>query len=162
MKKLLIIALFVAGAYLLYRSMKFRPFIKPFIRRKCDRYGCGTFGASRDGGSRKHNGMDVISREGQPVFAPFGGKVRTFNPYKGYTALDGIEISGRVYKVKLMYVLPAVNNGDIVKAGQVIGWAQSLQSKYPGIPDHIHCEVWASGRALNPSGYFPADSIIQV
>ena len=152
---------FIAG-YLIIRSMKFKVFTKPFIRRKCDRYGCGNFGASRDGGSRQHKGMDVLTKEGQVVFAPFGGKIRLFKPYAGDNSLDGIEIQGNTFKVKLMYVQPAVSDGDTVKAGQVIGWAQSLQSKYPGISDHIHCEVWAYGKALNPDGYFPKDTIFQV
>ena len=152
----------VIASFLIFRSMKFRVFVKPFIRRKCDGFGCGNFGASRDGGNRKHMGMDVLTKQGQPVFAPFGGTIRNFKAYENDSSLDGVQIQGNTFKVKLMYVQPARENGAKVNAGDVIGWAQSLQPKYPGISDHIHCEVWAYGKALNPDTYFPKDTIFQV
>lgn len=161
MKKILIVVIVGLIAYYIYlRMLLFRPFVHPFVRRKCDAYGCGGFGASRDSGKRGHKGMDVVTSTGQKVFAPFGGKIRTFEAYEGYSSLLGVEVKGASYKVKLMYVLPVVKNGDRVKAGQLIGYAQSLQMKYPGISDHIHAEVWRYGSILNPSPHFPPDSIV--
>jgi len=163
MKKLLIVlAIVLVVMYIQNYSMKFRRVIMPFTRRKCDKFGCGNFGASRAMGTRKHRGMDVLSYPGQPVFAPFAGKVRIFNVSEGDNSLTGIEISGRAGKVKIMYVNPIVGATAQVNAGEQIAVAQSLQTKYPGIADHIHIEVWIAGTPQNPTTYFPPDSIITV
>lgn len=140
--------------------LKFRPIVHPFKRRKCDAFGCGSYGASRDSGKREHKGLDILSTPGQPVFAPFGGKVRTFRPYPDYPLLDGVSIQGKAYTAKTMYVLPVVKTGDRVRAGQLVGYAQSLQVKYPGISDHIHQEIWLAGTSRNPDKFFPPDSLI--
>lgn len=164
MKKILLTAIiviiiaFIINDYML----KFRPVIRPFRRRKCDKFGCGSFGASRDGGARSHAGMDVLSEVGSPVFAPFGGTVRVFQAYKNYGGLLGIEVKGKAYSCKIMYVnhIPELKTGDKVRAGQMIGYAQSLQEKYPGISNHLHVEVLYGGIHRNPTGFFPPDAIV--
>ncbi len=164
MKQVIIFAIVAAVVVFIINdyAMKFRAPTRPFRRRKCDKNGCGNFGASRAGGSRKHNGMDVLSEIGMPVYAPITGKVRTFKPYAGYDALDGVEISGSVYRIKVMYLFPAVQTGSTVQRGQLIGYAQSLQDKYSGIANHLHLEVYAGGIARNPTNFFPPDTVISV
>lgn len=164
MKNWLLWAVIIIAAYFFITdyAMKFRPVVFPFRRRKCDRYGCGKFGASRT--THVHQGMDVLANPGTPVYAAFGGKVRLFKPYAGFAGLDGVEIQGKAYKVKTMYVAPVVENGEKVRAGQLIGHIQSLDVKYPGMvaagANHTHVEVWLGGVARNPDTFFPPDTPI--
>ncbi len=38
-------------------------------------------------------------------------------------------------------MLPSVTEGQAVRLGQPVGWAMSLQRRYPGITDHVHLEI---------------------
>lgn len=145
----------LSGTHRLFTSAFMLPLI-PLIPRKCDSYGCGNFGASRDGGKRSHMGQDYISREGQPVFSPIRGTVSAGPAYADgrYSELRRVTITGASARVNLMYVLPHVSVGQTVEAGELIGYAQSLQKRYPGIPDHVHLEVSISGVKVDPLPYF--------
>ena len=134
----------------------FFPPLTNLTKRLCDGYGCGDFGASRDNGARTHKGQDYLTQIGQDVFSPISGTARVFYPYKGNDKLKGVEIKDGALKVKIMYLEPDfdVFNGAEIEKGQYIGAAQSLQSKYPGIPNHIHLELWVFEKAVNPNDYF--------
>lgn len=145
----------LSGTHRLFTSAFMLPLI-PLIPRKCDSYGCGNFGASRDGGKRSHMGQDYISREGQPVFSPIRGSVSAGAAYADgrYPELRRVTITGTAARINLMYVLPDISVGQTVEAGELIGYSQSLQNRYPGIPDHVHVEVSISGVKVDPIPYF--------
>ncbi|KAF5880208.1 leukocyte cell-derived chemotaxin-2-like, partial [Clarias magur] len=66
-------------------------------KRGCDtKYGCGNYGASRDGGKRKHLGLDIECSDGATVYAPFDVTLKGKSvPYKHNNAInDGIQLSG--------------------------------------------------------------------
>lgn len=118
--------------------------------RNTDAYGSGAFGASRDGGARKHLGRDYISVLGDPVVAPVAGKVRRIieRCYPDNDTLKGLEIGGERATVKLLYVEPGVTVGLRVEAGDIIGTAQDVaayheaRSKKGGrMTNHVHCEL---------------------
>lgn len=118
--------------------------------RNTDAYGSGAFGASRDGGARKHLGRDYISVVGDPVVAPIAGVVRRIieRCYPDDTTLKGMEIEGERAAVKLLYVQPGVNVGMYVAAGQSVGTAQNVaayheaRSKRDGhMTNHVHMEL---------------------
>lgn len=110
-----------------------------------DAYGYGEFGASRDGGERRHEGVDFIAEAGQPVAAPISGYVTKIGyAYAGDHDLKFVEISNPAlhYEARVFYVNPDVAVGDSVAVGEPIGKAHTLQRKYPGgMTNHVHLEV---------------------
>ncbi|MCE2747167.1 MAG: M23 family metallopeptidase [Burkholderiales bacterium] len=58
------------------------------------------------------------------------------------------------YIVKLFYVDPTKGIvGKTVKQGELIGTAQDLTIKYPGITNHIHFEITFKGNQIDPSRF---------
>jgi murein DD-endopeptidase MepM/ murein hydrolase activator NlpD len=113
--------------------------------RTHDAYGEGEFGASRDGGARRHEGVDFRAEAGQPVMAPISGYVTKIGyAYPGDQQLQFVEITNPAlrYAARVFYVNPKVEVGESVAIGSVIGAAHSLQRKYPGgMTDHVHLEI---------------------
>jgi len=111
--------------------------------RGCDPQGCGHWGAKRAGGEF-HKGIDVISTPGQEVVAPFEGRA---TPDKFY-GKEGVAIAGKQHYARNLYVKPneaiiqAGAKGLTVKAGDVIGTALDITTKYPGIINHVHLELY--------------------
>ncbi|MBX3481225.1 MAG: M23 family metallopeptidase [Caulobacter sp.] len=117
-----------------------------------DAFGYGAFGASRDGGVRRHEGVDYAARADQTVAAPISGYVTKVGyAYDGDDSLKFVEISNPAigYVARAFYVDPTVVVGQAVRLGQAIGSAVSLQSHYPGITDHVHLEVMKAGVRLD-------------
>jgi murein DD-endopeptidase MepM/ murein hydrolase activator NlpD len=110
-----------------------------------DAYGEGEFGASRDGGVRRHEGVDFIAQAGQAVVAPISGYVSKIGfAYAGDNNLRFVEITNPAlqYAARVFYIDPSVAVGDAVAVGRVIGSMHTLQAKYPGgMTDHVHLEV---------------------
>jgi hypothetical protein len=109
-----------------------------------DAFGDGEFGASRDGGAREHEGVDYISRAGQAVKSPISGFVTRIGfAYADDQRLQYVEISNPAirYVTRVFYVTPEVREGQVVRIGQEIGQARSLQARYPGITNHVHMEI---------------------
>src|SRR5205085_2939217 len=110
-----------------------------------DAYGEGEFGASRDGGVRRHEGVDFIADAGQAVAAPMSGYVTKIGfAYPGDHVLKFVEITNPAlhYQARVFYVDPTVEVGDTVAVGEAIGRAHTLQRKYPGgMTNHVHLEV---------------------
>lgn len=113
--------------------------------RATDAYGHGWFGASRDGGTREHEGVDFVAEAGQDVVAPISGYVTKIGyAYAGDLDLKYVEITNPAlnHLARVFYVNPAVEVGDAVRLGATIGTAHSLQNAYPGgMTDHVHLEL---------------------
>jgi hypothetical protein len=110
-----------------------------------DAYGEGEFGARRDGGSRRHEGVDYMARAGQAVRAPISGYVTKIGyAYADAPNLRFIEITNPALCIaaRVFYVNPKVEVGQPVAMGRPIGTAKSLQRMYPGgMTDHVHLEI---------------------
>jgi len=113
--------------------------------RTTDAYGCGDFGASRDGGSRRHEGVDFMADPDQSVAAPISGYVTKIGfAYPGDSQLKFVEITNPAlrYAARVFYVDPHVEVGQTVRIGQPIGAHHTLEQKYPGgMTDHVHLEI---------------------
>lgn len=113
--------------------------------RETDAYGHGWFGASRDGGTREHEGVDYRADAGQEVVAPISGYVTKIGyAYAGDLDLKFVEITNPALRhvARVFYVDPKVAVGDVVRLGAPIGVAHSLQATYPGgMTDHVHLEI---------------------
>lgn len=107
-----------------------------------DAKGLGHYGAPR--GKKKHKGVDYLCATGQPVLSPISGKIeRIAYPYadKSYS---GIVIRGRHISIKMFYLKPMPMIGEIVLAGELVGYAQDISKKkksYLGMLPHIHLEI---------------------
>ena len=123
--------------------------------RGCDDYGCGSFGAERDAGGRRHEGADFDAVRGQAVQAPMSGYVtRIGEAYADDGRFKFVEITNPALRfvARVFYIQPNVREGQTVRIGQTIGRARSLQARYPGITDHVHLEISRVGRPkIDPS-----------
>ena len=110
-----------------------------------DAYGYGEFGTRRDGGARRHEGVDFVADAGQEVVAPISGFVTKIGyAYAGDQDLRFVEITNPALHrtARVFYVRPTVDVGDAVAVGRPIGRARTLQDKYPaGMTDHVHLEL---------------------
>lgn len=131
-----------------------------------DDFGSGAFGASRDGGKRKHEGVDYVVAPGGSVRSPIAGEIaRVSYAYRGVGGFRIVDIVNSETKVKarVFYVSPNVAVGDIVVAGQEIGVAQDLNARYPGITNHVHVELRDSQqRLIDASEEVPAPRTLHV
>ena len=113
--------------------------------RTTDAYGCGAFGAARDGGVRRHEGVDFKADAGQTLVAPISGFVTKIGyAYPGDQTLKFVEITNPAlhYAARVFYIDPGVAVGQSVHVGQPIGRHHTLERKYPGgMTDHVHLEV---------------------
>ena len=113
--------------------------------RGFDAYGYGHFGASRDGGTRDHKGVDYRATAGQPVKAPISGYVTKIGTaYSSSPEYKYVEIRNPAlrYEARVFYVDPDVSVGDSVHLGDVIGTVRSLKLKYgDAMTDHVHLEL---------------------
>lgn len=114
----------------------------------------GSFwGDERDGGKRKHKGIDIFARKGTPVVAitdgirvekgttPRGGKILWLRPF-GYP--------WAVYYAHLDQ--HKVKRGQIVKKGQVLGTVGNTgNARYT--PSHLHFGIYSFVGAVNPLPY---------
>lgn len=130
-------------------------FVNPTGRlaRAHDGFGDGEFGASRDGGARRHEGVDYTARAGQAAAAPISGYVTKIGyAYGDDHDLRFVEITNAALGVqaRVFYVAPDVAEGQAVRLGAPIGRVESLQGRYPGITDHVHLEIAEAGHRINP------------
>ena len=134
--------------------------------RGVDSFGQGRFAAPR--GARLHSGVDFNVEAGDNVYSPIFGKiVRVAIPYKSDERFRGLVIEGIGryvgYSVKLFYLDPLKEIvGRTVKQGELIGTAQDLTIKYPGITNHIHFEITFKGTQIDPSRFLEKEESCKV
>jgi murein DD-endopeptidase MepM/ murein hydrolase activator NlpD len=128
--------------------------------RGIDTYGSGKFGARRDRGRRKHEGADLMVAAGATVWSPLSGVVTDIgHAYADDAELRFVEIRDKAHatSARVFYVDPTVQVGQVVKAGEGIGVAESLAARYPrGITNHVHLELRdAAGKLIDPADVLP-------
>jgi murein DD-endopeptidase MepM/ murein hydrolase activator NlpD len=104
------------------------------------------FGASRDGGSRSHAGLDMTHWSGSlnaPVSAYKTGKVVKAS-HAGYNGSVDIDHGGGLY-TRYVHVAPSVSVGQVVYGGQQIA------TLFPaGGNTHLHFEIYQGNSARDP------------
>ncbi|HJS32085.1 MAG TPA: M23 family peptidase [Alphaproteobacteria bacterium] len=149
--------------------------------RRRDAYGAGGFGASRDGGRRRHLGIDLVANPGEPIVSPASGALVVFDPYRSLAAkrgrLSAIQlVTDDGFVVRLLYVeavAPLRASGARVAVGQAIGVADNLSKIYPPtaagpMTNHVHLDiqrgrVWRRGDAaayLDPTPLVAAWALV--
>ncbi len=96
-----------------------------------------------------HDGVDFAADEGQTVKAPADGTVaRIFEDALWGDAVEldhGGKVISRLYGV----TVKGLTEGDTVKAGDVLGSVSDIPAEIVG-ERHIHVEVLANGKAIDP------------
>lgn len=127
-----------------------------------DPEGLGYFNAPR--GDRKHTGHDFAVRPGAEILSPVDGTVGRIGYAYGddlsYRIVDIRTSDG--YRHRLFYVAPAVEWGDPVNTGMVIGIAQDVSRYYNSsvmIP-HVHYEILnRNSKNIDPIDYRPTKTV---
>ena len=121
------------------------------------------FGAPRDGGARKHEGLDIMAPKGREVLACIAGVVVS----KRWNALGGNSIwlhgdDGRFYYfAHLSDYRDGLNEGDRVHAADVIGFVGNTGDA-AGKATHLHFEIHdtRNGPAFDPYPILREDGIL--
>ena len=115
-----------------------------------------SYGSSRDGGRRKHEGIDLTeySRKDSesPVVAYKTGKVILVAPRNKYPFGEVMIDHGNGLETRYLHIHPqsGLKRGQIVYGGQQIGRLYRY-----GNPEqtHLHFEVYVNKRIVNPTKY---------
>ena len=119
------------------------------------------FGVDRDGGARKHHGVDIFAARGTPVTAVIDGYVRTGTGARGgeHIWLSGSMIgfgSARYYYAHLDSF--AVETGDRVKKGDVLGYVGNTGNAIT-TPPHLHFGIY-SGGPVDPAPFLKPQPVL--
>ena len=101
-----------------------------------------TFGAPRDGGRRRHQGVDIFAPRGTPVLAAHAGVV----VHTGHFRLGGLVVHtvGRrgvlAYYAHLDHLRAGLSIGEVVAEGDVLGYVGNTGNART-TPPHLHFEA---------------------
>jgi lipoprotein NlpD len=99
-------------------------------------------------------GVDVQGKEGQDIFAAYGGTVAySGSGLKGYGNLVIIKHSGNYLTAYSHNKLNLVKEGDTVKRGQKIAELGKTESDRP----LLHFELRKSGKPIDPTPIFTSN-----
>ncbi len=111
------------------------------------------WGASRDGGGRSHEGVDIFASRGTPVVAVTDGIItRTGNQGLGGKQVwlrDGI-LGNSYYYAHLDSIL--TEGGKQVRSGDTLGRIGNTGNAAGG-PTHLHFGIYTTGGAVDPYPY---------
>jgi len=117
-----------------------------------------TFNDKRDG--RKHDALDIPASRGTPVLAAVEGNVaKLFRSKLGGLTVYEFDDSQTYcyYYAHLDRYAPGLNEGTLLRQGQVLGYVGTTGNAPPNVP-HLHFEVhelgkekkWWKGTAIDP------------
>jgi len=131
------------------------------VKIRSDIEGSGVFEASRirEGKSVKgaHRGVDISVPFGEQVSSPFDGTVTKINTfYKGDSETKYVQVTTGNHVMRFAYVDPSVKEGDIIKAGDILGTMRKPERWGDDITGHVHVEAvkgneWKRKDRFDPS-----------
>lgn len=158
MKKLSLLAVLAAIAFISF-SFKKKPPVSvvskslafPVAGKKSN---IGSFwGAVRDGGKRKHEGIDIFASKGTPVVAISDGVIISKGTFPRGGKILWLKASGHPWSAYYAHLDKwLVKEGQYVKKGQVIGTVGNTgNARYT--PSHLHFGIYTERGAVNPLPY---------
>jgi murein DD-endopeptidase MepM/ murein hydrolase activator NlpD len=109
------------------------------------------FGDERGGGTRLHQGLDIMAKDGTPISSPSDAVVvRTGNGANSGIYIRTANPGGEnlVY-MHLSSIAPGIEAGRSVKRGEIIGFVGNTGNASGGAA-HLHLELRQGGTALDP------------
>jgi Peptidase family M23/FlgD Ig-like domain len=117
----------------------------------------GDFGAPRNGG-RVHKGFDVTASCGTPLAAAVTGTIvkRAYDPRLdgNYVVLRGLGERRKYWYAHMLHP-SSFQKGDLVHIGQIVGYVGKTGNART-VGCHLHFEIHADGRPVNPEPYLRA------
>jgi murein DD-endopeptidase MepM/ murein hydrolase activator NlpD len=117
----------------------------------------GSFwGASRDHGARKHEGIDIFGKRGMPVVAAADGYITAVREGGIGGKVVFLHPSGKDYTLYYAHLdSQTVREGQFVKTGEVVGlMGNTGNAKYTA--PHLHFGIYAAGGAVDPLPFVKA------
>ncbi len=111
------------------------------------------FGDSRDGGTRRHAGIDIRAPRGTPVLAPAAGRVTASRRQSRGGNIVVLLVEGGTEFVFAHLDSRGVGAGDRVGAGQTLGTVGNTGNAR-GTTPHLHFEVHRGDRPVDPYPLF--------
>ena len=105
---------------------------------------------------KDHTGIDIGCGYGDAIWAAGAGSVSLAEYYGGYGNCVMIDHLNGYYTLYGHLSGIAVTQGQLVTAGQTIGYCGSTGNS---TGPHLHFEIRQSGTCLNPESFFPAGSL---
>jgi murein DD-endopeptidase MepM/ murein hydrolase activator NlpD len=123
-----------------------------------------SWGDPRDNGLRAHHGTDVIAPANTPVLAAAAGRIeKLWTSVAGGTALyvRSPDRAWTYYYAHLARYAPGLREGQVVKAGDLLGFVGDTGNAGPG-NFHLHfgltrttpLQHWYEGEDVDPYPYF--------
>lgn len=111
------------------------------------------FGAPREAGSRRHEGVDIFAPEGTAVLAPAGGRIVSVRNNR----LGGKVVSQWDTKRNITYYFAHLSEqivrvGEAVSAGDTIGLVGNTGNAVT-TPAHLHFGIYTNTGAIDPQPY---------
>ncbi len=108
------------------------------------------WGAERDGGARKHEGVDIFAAKGTPLVAAADGRITRVEETDGGGKVVWLRPEGKNYNLYYAHLdEQLVTSGQKVKAGEVIGKTGNTGNARTTGP-HLHFGIYATGGAIDP------------
>ncbi len=109
-----------------------------------------SFGDARGGGSRAHEGLDMLAPAGTPVVSPTDAEVERIGRWSGAGEFVITEAGGEEFRYfHLEDQADHLNRGADIEAGEPIGFVGSSGNATEDAP-HLHLEIREDGEATNP------------
>lgn len=143
-------------------------YIHPTDPFKASTEAAGQFNAPRDGGARRHIGLDTWGYRGMPILAIAGGRVSggdwnstSADPHGwgNHVVIDhGNGVSSRCAHFEGR---PTVDMGNEVVQGQTIGHMGNSQrgAQNPSMGVHLHFEILVNGAYISPLAFLQGNSV---
>lgn len=109
------------------------------------------YGVHRKGHKVAHTGVDWGAPSGTPIYAPASGKVRSTVFDKIYGNQTIMDFGGGYSSMFGHQSGFAVKPGQMVKAGQLIGYVGSTGNS---TGPHLHFQTWVGNKVVNPLSWF--------
>mgnify|MGYP000623573264 CR=1 FL=1 len=111
------------------------------------------FGDPRDGGSRSHEGFDIMAAEGTPIVSPTEAVV--LRTSKGSSAGNYVTTANpgeETFVYMHLDEIADIDDGDVLKVGDIIGYVGNTGNASGG-PAHLHLEIRDDDR--DPTDPYP-------
>ncbi len=109
-----------------------------------------SFGDPRGGGSRSHEGLDMLAPAGTPVVSPTDAEIERIGSWSGAGQFVITQAGGEEFRYfHLADQASYLDEGEDIEAGDLIGFVGSSGNATADTP-HLHLEIRDDGEPIDP------------